>query len=310
VRAAAGDPADLQIMYGVAGERRLDELELGWLPGYERSAPVRTGNGASEQLQHDVYGEILDALYQARKHGLGVDERAWALQLELLRHLESSWRLPDHGIWEIRGPERHFTHSKVMAWVAFDRAVRTVEEQGLEGPVERWREVRDEIHAEVCTRGYEQERGVFTQYYGGRELDAALLMLPLVGFLPVGDERIVRTIDAVADELMHGGELLLRYRTSEDGAVDGLPPGEGVFLPCSFWLVDCWELLGRHGEAHALFQRLLDLRNDLGLLSEEYDPATERMLGNFPQAFTHLALINSAFTLGHEHPPVRRRHAR
>jgi GH15 family glucan-1,4-alpha-glucosidase len=309
LRAAAGNPADLQIMYGVAGERRLDEHELPWLAGYEESAPVRMGNGASEQVQLDVYGEVMDALYQSRAHGLAAEEQAWSLQRALLRHLADAWCDPDNGIWEIRGEKRHFTHSKVMAWVAFDRAVRSVEEQGLPGPVDEWRATRDEIHAEVCERGFSTALGSFTQYYGGSELDASLLLIPLVGFLPIDDPRVVGTVDAVERELMHDG-LVLRYRTTEDGEVDGLPKGEGVFLPCSFWLVDCWELLGRHGEAHALYERLLDLRNDLGLLAEEYDPVEERLLGNFPQAFTHLALVNTAFTLAHEHPPVRRRHAR
>jgi GH15 family glucan-1,4-alpha-glucosidase len=308
LRAAAGNPADLQIMYGVAGERRLDEHDLPWLAGYEESAPVRMGNGASEQVQLDVYGEVMDALYQSRAHGLAAEEQAWSLQRALLRHLGDAWCEPDNGIWEIRGEKRHFTHSKVMAWVAFDRAVRSVEEQGLPGPVDEWRATRDEIHAEVCERGFSEALGSFTQYYGGSELDAGLLLIPLVGFLPIDDPRVVGTVDAVERELLHEG-LVLRYRTTDDGEVDGLPKGEGVFLPCSFWLVDCWELLGRHGEAHALYERLLDLRNDLGLLAEEYDPVEERLLGNFPQAFTHLALVNTAFTLAHEHPPVRRRHA-
>jgi GH15 family glucan-1,4-alpha-glucosidase len=268
---------------------------------------VRIGNGASEQLQLDVYGEVLDALYQARAHGLSEDLHAWALQQQLLKALDGLWREPDHGIWEIRGPKQHFTHSKVMAWVAFDRAVRSVEEHGLPGPVDHWRALRDEIHTQVCEQGYDAARGTFTQHYGSSELDASLLLIPLVGFLPVSDVRVVGTIDAVTDNLMRDG-LVFRYRTKENG-VDGLPKGEGVFLPCSFWLVDCWELLGRHGEAHALYERLLDLRNDLGLLAEEYDPDEERLLGNFPQAFTHLALVNAAFTLEHAHPPVMRRHA-
>jgi GH15 family glucan-1,4-alpha-glucosidase len=309
LRAAAGNPEDLQIMYGVAGERRLDERELPWLAGYEESAPVRIGNGASEQVQLDVYGEVMDALYQARAHGLVATEPAWALQRALLRHLADAWRNPDNGIWEIRGERRHFTHSKVMAWVAFDRAVRSAEDQQLPGPVDEWRATRDAIHAEVCERGFSEALGSFTQYYGGSELDASLLLIPLVGFLPIEDPRVVDTVDAVERELLHEG-LVLRYRTRDDGAVDGLPAGEGVFLPCSFWLADCWELLGRHGDAHALYERLLDLRNDLGLIAEEYDPVEERFLGNFPQAFTHLALVNTAFTLAHEHPPVRRRHAR
>jgi GH15 family glucan-1,4-alpha-glucosidase len=308
LRAIAGSPEDLQIMYGVAGERRLDEREIAWLAGYEGSAPVRIGNGASEQVQLDVYGEIMDALYQSRTHGLVADDPAWALQRALLGHLADAWCEPDNGIWEIRGEKRHFTHSKVMAWVAFDRGIRSVEEHGMEGPVDEWRATRDEIHDEVCERGYSEALGSFTQFYGGSELDASLLLIPLVGFLPIADPRVVGTVDAVERELLHEG-LVLRYRTRDDGAVDALPKGEGVFLPCSFWLADCWELLGRHGEAHELYERLLDLRNDLGLIAEEYDPVDERLLGNFPQAFTHLALVNTAFTLAHEHPPVRRRHA-
>jgi GH15 family glucan-1,4-alpha-glucosidase len=307
LRAAAGDPADLQIMYGVAGERRLTELELDWLDGYESSRPVRIGNQASEQLQLDVYGEVLDALYQARAHGLPAEAPSWALQKKLLGHLETAWRDPDEGLWEIRGPRRHFTHSKVMCWVAFDRAVRTVEDQGLEGPVERWRELRDEVHAEVCRRGYDPALASFTQSYGSTSLDASLLLIPLVGFLPATDERVQSTVDAIQRTLMRDG-LVLRYLTDESG-VDGLPPGEGVFLPCSFWLVDCLELLGRHDEAHALFERLLGVANDLGLIAEEYDPEARRLLGNFPQAFTHLALVNSAFNLAHHHPPMERRHA-
>jgi GH15 family glucan-1,4-alpha-glucosidase len=307
LRAAAGDPADLQIMYGVAGERRLTELELPWLKGYEDSSPVRIGNAASGQLQLDVYGEVLDALYQARVHGLGQSDEAWALQKKLLEYLETGWTQPDEGIWEIRGPRRHFTHSKVMCWVAFDRAVRAVEEQGLDGPVDRWRKIRDEIHNEVCRKGYDAKLASFVQSYGSKELDASLLLIPLVGFLPAEDERVAETIDAIQRTLMRDG-LVLRYLTHEEG-VDGLPPGEGVFLPCSFWLVDCLELLGRHDEAHALFERLLGLANDVGLIAEEYDPESKRLLGNFPQAFTHLTLVNSAFNLAHEHPPMLRRHA-
>jgi GH15 family glucan-1,4-alpha-glucosidase len=307
LRTAAGDPADLQIMYGVAGERRLTELELDWLSGYERSRPVRIGNQASEQLQLDVYGEVLDALFQGRAHGLPAEAPAWALQRKLLQHLETAWREPDEGLWEIRGPRRHFTHSKVMCWVAFDRAVRSVEEQRLEGPVERWRELRDEIHAEVCRRGYDPSLASFTQSYESKSLDASLLLIPLVGFLPASDERVQGTVDAVQRTLLRDG-FVLRYLTDES-SVDGLPPGEGVFLPCSFWLVDCLELLGRHDEAHALFERLLGVANDLGLLSEEYDPAEKRLLGNFPQAFTHLALVNSAFNLAHHGPGMERRGA-
>jgi GH15 family glucan-1,4-alpha-glucosidase len=309
LRAVAGDPADMQIMYGVAGERRLNEFELPWLAGYERSAPVRVGNAASEQLQVDVYGEVLDALYQARAHGLANELDAWRLQQTLLRHLEHTWHEPDEGIWEIRGPRRHFVHSKVMAWVAFDRAVRTVEEQGLDGPADRWRAFRDEIHADVCAHGFDEQLGSFVQSYGSRELDASLLLVPLVGFLPADDVRVRGTVAAVERELLRDG-LVLRYRTHDEG-VDGLPAGEGVFLPCSFWLVDCYELFGRHEEAHALFERLVALGNDVGLLAEEYDPRAGRLLGNFPQAFTHLALVNTAFNvLPHLPSPMHRRHAR
>jgi GH15 family glucan-1,4-alpha-glucosidase len=309
LRAVAGSPADLQIMYGVAGERRLTELELPWLTGYEGSAPVRIGNAASEQLQLDVYGEVMDALYQARTHGLAFTKEAWALQTTLLEYLERIWHEPDEGIWEIRGERRHFVHSKVMAWVAFDRAVRSVETQSVEGPVDRWREARDAIHREVCERGFDAELGSFTQSYGSKELDASLLLIPLVGFLPASDARVLGTIEAVKRDLVVDG-FVLRYR-SHASHVDGLPPGEGVFLPCSFWLVDCLELLGRHDDAHALFERLVALANDVGLLSEEYDPAAKRLLGNFPQAFTHLALVNSAFNVvPHLPSPMHRRHAR
>jgi GH15 family glucan-1,4-alpha-glucosidase len=295
LRAVAGDPADIQVMYGVAGERRLTEYELPWLEGYEGSRPVRVGNAASEQLQLDVYGEVLDALYQARVQGVGVDPQAWRIQLAVLDHLEDAWQQPDEGIWEIRGERRHFVHSKAMCWVAFDRAVRTVEDQGLDGPVDRWRELRDEIHDQVTEKGFNEKLGSFTQTYGSTELDASLLLLPLVGFLPPDDERVRGTIEAVERELLQDG-FVLRYRTRDDG-VDGLPAGEGVFLPCSFWLANCYELLGRRDEAQALFERLVGLSNDLGLLSEEYDPKAKRLLGNFPQAFTHLALVTTAFNI-------------
>jgi len=308
LRAVAGDPADIQIMYGVAGERRLTELELPWLSGYEGSAPVRVGNAASDQLQIDVFGELMDALYQARTHGLAKERPAWSLQKVLLAYLEAIWGAPDNGIWEIRGEPRHFVHSKVMAWVAFDRAVRSVETQELDGPVEHWRTIRDEIHDEVCEHGFDEALGSFTQSYGSTELDASLLLIPLVGFLPASDVRVRGTVEAVERELVEHG-LVLRYRTHAAG-VDGLPPGEGVFLPCSFWLVDCLELLERHDDAHALFERLISLTNDLGLISEEYDPVAKRMLGNFPQAFTHMALVNSALNvLPHLASPMRRRHA-
>ncbi len=307
LRAIAGDPADLQIMYGVAGERRLTEFELPWLLGYEGSAPVRIGNAASEQLQVDVYGEVMDALYQARAHGLRKEQRAWDLQKTLLRYLDGAWARPDEGIWEIRGEPKHFVHSKVMAWVAFDRGVRAVEEQGLDGPADRWRDVRAAIHAEVCERGYDERRGSFVQSYGSQELDASLLLIPLIGFLPASDRRVRGTIEAIERELLEDG-FVLRYRTHTE--VDGLPPGEGVFLPCSFWLVDCYELVGRRDEARALFKRLVALANDVGLLAEEYDPKSRRLLGNFPQAFTHLALVNSAFNLlPHLPSPMHRRHA-
>jgi len=307
LRAAAGDPADLQIMYGVAGERRLDELELDWLPGFEGSSPVRIGNRASEQLQLDVYGELMDAFYQARAHGLENSPQAWALQRALLRDLTERWRQPDNGIWEIRGEPRHFTHSKLMAWVAFDRAVCTVEEQDLEGDADAWRATRDAIREEICSKGYDEELGTFTQYYGSKTLDASLLLMPLVGFLPATDPRMRATIEAVRRELTWDG-LVMRYRGDEN--VDGLPAGEGVFLPCTFWLVNCLELLGEHEEAHALFERLLSLANDVGLLAEEYDPESRRLLGNFPQAFTHLELVNTAFNIAKEHrSPMTLRHA-
>jgi GH15 family glucan-1,4-alpha-glucosidase len=308
IRAVAGDPADIQIMYGVAGERRLTEFEVPWLAGYEGSTPVRIGNAASEQLQIDVFGEVLDALYQARAHGLEFEQSAWNLQKVLLDYLEKIWREPDEGIWEIRGERRHFVHSKVMSWVAFDRMIRSVEEQELEGPVDHWRELRDEIHADVCAHGFDEELGSFVQSYGSKELDASLLLIPLVGFLPATDPRVRGTIHAIERSLVVDG-LVLRYRTHMEG-VDGLPPGEGVFLPCSFWLVDCLELLGRSEDAYALFDRLVSLANDVGLLSEEYDPREKRLLGNFPQAFTHLALVNSAFNvIPHLPSPMHRRHA-
>jgi GH15 family glucan-1,4-alpha-glucosidase len=309
VRAVAGDPADIQVMYGVAGERRLTELELPWLSGYEGSAPVRIGNAASEQLQIDVFGEVVDALYQARVHGLEFQKNPWDLQKVLLGHLEEIWREPDEGIWEIRGERRHFVHSKVMAWVAFDRSVRSVEEHAVDGPVEHWRALRDEIHRDVCANGFDQELGSFVQSYGSKALDASLLLIPLVGFLPASDPKVRGTVEAIEKNLVVDG-FVLRYRTHESG-VDGLPPGEGVFLPCSFWLVDCLELLGRHDDAHALFDRLVGLANDVGLLAEEYDPRAQRQLGNFPQAFTHLALVNSAYNVvPHLPSPMHRRHAR
>ena len=298
LRAIAGSlPEGLQIMYGVAGERRLPELEIPWLGGYERSRPVRVGNAAAGQLQLDVYGEVSDALYHARAAGLEPSPDAWALNVKLLDWLESGWREPDEGIWEVRGPRRHFTHSKVMAWVAFDRAIRSVEEYGRVGPVDRWRRLRDEIHAEVCRDGFDVELGSFTQSYGSKRLDASCLMIPLVGFLPPNDARVLGTVAAIERGLVRDG-FVERYRADvENVDVDGLPPGEGVFLPCSFWLVEVLALQGRLEEATALFERLLALRNDLGLLSEEYDPHMGRLVGNVPQAFTHLALVDAALTL-------------
>ncbi len=298
LRAVAGIPAEMQVLYGPAGERRLPEWEADWLAGYEGSRPVRIGNAAVEQFQLDVFGEVMDALHQTRRAGLHSDGAAWDFQLALMAFLADAWREPDEGIWEVRGPRRHFTHSKVMAWVAFDRAIAAVESYGREGPVETWRAIRDEIHAEVCLRGYSAERGSFVQYYGSDRIDAALLMLPLVGFLPVTDPRIVGTVDAVMADLMAEG-LVCRY-LDDNPDVDGLPPGEGAFLACSFWLVDNLAMLGRHDEAVALFERLLSLRNDVGLLAEEHDPRAGRMLGNFPQAFSHVALVNAAYGLTHD----------
>ena len=297
LRAIAGRPDEVQIMYGIAGERRLTELELEWLPGYEGSAPVRIGNAASSQRQLDVYGEVMDALYHARLAGLEASDDAWALTRKLLLWLEDGWREPDEGIWEVRGPRRHFTHSKVMAWVAFDRAVKSVDEDGLDGPIDRWRTLRGEIHDEVCREGFSAKLGAFTQSYGSDRLDASLLMIPLVGFLPADDERVAGTVAAIERELVRDG-FVERYRADEENAmVDGLPPGEGTFLPCSFWLAQVYALQGRLDEAEALFERLLSMRNDLGLLSEEYDVAAGRLVGNFPQAFTHLTLVDAALTL-------------
>jgi GH15 family glucan-1,4-alpha-glucosidase len=297
LRAVAGDPDDLQIMYGPAGERRLAEYELEWLDGYAGSRPVRVGNSASEQFQLDVYGEVLDVLYQARRRGLPANDSAWALCMHLLRYLEGRWREPDEGIWEVRGPRRHFTHSKVMAWVAFDRGIRLIEELEREGPIERWRAVRDEIHAEVCERGYDEELGSFVQAYDAKRLDASLLTIPLFGFLPPDDPRVRGTLEAVRQELLVDG-FVQRYRHDEEvETVDGLPPGEGAFFLCSFWFVDNLILLGDLDEAEEMFERLLSLRNDLGLLAEEYEPTLERLVGNFPQAFSHIGLVNTALRL-------------
>jgi GH15 family glucan-1,4-alpha-glucosidase len=296
LRAVAGDPSQLQIMYGPAGERRLTELELEWLPGYQGAAPVRIGNAAARQFQLDVYGETLDALHQARLIGIAPDPAAWQLQRTLLDFLESQWTQPDEGLWEVRGPRRHFTHSKVMVWVAMDRAVKAVELFGLDGPVERWRRLRAEIHSEVCEKGYDPDRNTFTQSYGSKELDASCLLIPLVGFLPPTDSRVQGTVDAINRGLCYHG-LVQRYATEDSGGVDGLPAGEGAFLAATFWLADNLVLLGRIDEARELFERLLGLRNDVGLLAEEYDPTTGRLVGNFPQAFSHVGLINTAHNL-------------
>jgi GH15 family glucan-1,4-alpha-glucosidase len=293
LRAVAGSPADTQILYSVTGERRLAETDLGWLPGYLQAAPVRIGNAAAEQFQLDVYGEVMDTLHLARAAGQVLPPHAWRIQCALLEFLDTHWHLPDEGIWEVRGPRRQFTHSKVMAWVAFDRGVKAVERYGLEGPVDAWRRTRDHIHAQVCDAGFDAERNSFVQHYGSKVLDASLLLIPLVGFLPPEDPRVRATVAAVERELMVDG-LVLRYPVDVATAVDGLPPGEGVFLPCSFWLADCLAVTGRRVEAETLFERLLALRNDVGLLSEEFDPRTGRMQGNFPQALSHMALVNTA----------------
>jgi GH15 family glucan-1,4-alpha-glucosidase len=302
-RSVAGNADELQIMYGVRGERRLLEWEAGWLPGYQGAKPVRIGNAASEQLQLDVYGEVMDALHQARAGGLDVPLSAWALQINMIEHLETIWRQPDEGIWEVRGGRRHFVHSKVMAWVAFDRVVQDIEQYGLSGPSERWRQVRDAIHADVCARGFSATKNSFTQSYGADDLDASVLLIPTVGFLPPEDARVRGTIAAIERELKTGG-FVLRYRTEK--SVDGLPPGEGAFLPCSFWLADNYVQQGRRDEAKAFFETLLALRNDVGLLSEEYDPRAGRLVGNFPQAFSHLSIINTALGLSDEQATNRR----
>ncbi|MHB6906604.1 glycoside hydrolase family 15 protein [Streptomyces sp. DB-54] len=298
LRAVAGVPDDLQIMYGLGGERRLPEAEVPWLSGYEGSVPVRIGNAAVEQRQLDVYGEVIDSFHVARTAGMPAEAHAWGIQRALVDYLESTWREPDEGIWEIRGPRRHFVHSKVMAWVAADRAVQLLEgHPKLGGNVDRWRAMRDEVHREVCARGYDAERGTFTQSYGSTELDAATLLIPRVGFLPGDDPRVVSTVDTVRRELSRDG--LVRRYSAEGQSVDGLPGGEGTFLVCSFWLADALLLTGRRAESRKLFERLLALRNDVGLLSEEYDPVTGRQLGNFPQAFSHIGLVGTAFALHH-----------
>ena len=294
VRAAAGRPAELQAIYGIAGERRLTELELPWLPGYEGSRPVRIGNAAFAQLQIDVWGEIMDAAHVGRKFEIEANLEAWRVQRALMDHLGHIWQEPDEGIWEVRGPRRQFTHSKLMAWLAFDRSIKAVECHGLSGPLEQWCEIRARIHAENCTRGFDAKKNSFVQYYGGKGVDASLLLIPQVGFLPLEDPRIHGTVAAIERELMVGG-LVLRYRTDEN--VDGLPEGEGAFLACSFWLADVYAMLGRMDDAERLFEHLLSFRNDLGLLAEEYDPRAKRQLGNFPQGFSHIALVNTANNL-------------
>ncbi len=308
LRAVAGQPEQMQVLYGLAGERRVTEHELDWLPGYEGSRPVRTGNAAVDQFQLDVYGEVMDVLHLAREAGLQTDETAWEFQLALMDFLESNWREPDEGLWEIRAPRRHFTHSKVMAWVAMDRAVKAVEGHGLQGSAQRWRALRKAIHDEVCEHAFDAERNTFVQYYGGDQLDASLLMIPLVGFLPVTDPRVRGTVEAIQRVLCVDG-LVLRYHPDTSAGVDGLPPGEGAFLACSFWLADALALMGRQKEAREQFERLLELRNDVGLLAEEYDPRLGRQLGNFPQAFSHVPLINTASHLS-EPGRSRRRGAR
>ncbi len=305
MRAVAGDPGTTQIMYGLAGERRLTEWDVSWLPGYENSKPVRVGNAAHNQLQLDVYGEVFDALFQARQAGLAPLEDDWRVSRKLLEWLEHNWDQPDDGIWEIRAPRQRFVHSRVMAWVAFDRAVKSVERGWWRGPLSQWRNTRDQIHAQVCREGFNSSSNSFVQAYGSEALDASLLVMPLVGFLPPDDARIKGTVAAIEKHLMHDG-FVARYDTNV--TEDGLPAGEGTFLPCTFWYADNLALEGRHDEATAVFERLLALRNEVGLLSEEYDPVTRRLVGNFPQAFTHIGLINSALNLAQPHTgPTRQR---
>ncbi|AOI83228.1 MULTISPECIES: glycoside hydrolase family 15 protein [Burkholderia] len=302
-RVMAGSPEQIQIMYGIAGERRLPEMELDWLPGYQDSKPVRVGNGAANQLQLDVFGEVMAALHLARVGGLQADDTVWSVQCALLDHLEKIWQEPDEGIWETRGGRRHFTFSKVMAWVAFDRAIKSAEMFRLPGSLDRWRALREQIHADVCNNAWHESKRAFAQSYGSDELDASVLLMPLLGFLPPEDPRIVGTVEAIERELLHDG-LVMRYRTTEYD--DGLPPGEGTFLACSFWLVDNYALLGRIDDAHRLFSRLLALSNDLGLLAEEYDPVAGRLVGNFPQAFSHVALVHTAMNLMHHEDAMAR----
>lgn len=304
VRAVAGSAKQLQIMYAVTGERRLTEWEVPWLSGYENSKPVRIGNAAHTQLQLDVYGELMDALYQARRGGLRENKRAWAVQCALLDHLKEIWTEPDEGIWEVRGGAKHFTYSKIMAWVAFDRAIRSAAEFGMHGPVKEWEAQRAAIHEDVCRHGWDKQRQTFVQVYGEPQLDASLLLIPAVGFLPPEDQRVISTINAIEHDLFEDG-FVRRYDTG--ATKDGLPPGEGMFLACSFWLADAYHLTGRDADAKALFERLLALRNDVGLLSEEYDTAHRRLVGNYPQAFSHIALVNTAHNLTHTEKPSEHR---
>ena len=304
LRAVAGSPEQMQIMYGITGERRLYEVELPWLPGYEKSAPVRVGNAAHQQTQLDVYGELLDALHQARKGGLAPEESGWELQIAIVKHLEDAWKKPDEGIWEVRSGPENFVYSKVMAWVAFDRSIKSAERFKLKCPLESWRKIRETIHNEVCEKGFDKDLNSFVRAYGSKEVDASLLLIPAVGFLPGDDPRVAGTVAQIEKTLMKDG-LVQRYDTSK--ASDGLPPGEGMFLACSFWLVDAYLMLGRKEDAVELFEKLLSLRNDVGLLSEEYDTTAKRLCGNFPQAFSHLALVNSASNLGRDGRPVEQR---
>ncbi|WP_052230231.1 glycoside hydrolase family 15 protein [Streptomyces sp. CT34] len=304
LRAVAGDPENLQIMYGIAGERELGETDLNWMPGYEDSRPVRVGNGAAGQLQLDVYGEVTEALHVAYASGLAHDDHAVSLQLKLIAWVEKHWNEPDEGIWEVRGPRRHFVHSKVMTWVAVDRTVKLIESGDVDGPLERWKDLRETIHRDVCEKGYDKERNTFTQSYGSQELDASLLLIPQVGFLPPDDKRVIGTIEAIQRELSTEDGLILRYPTASDAqGVDGLEGDEGAFLACSFWLADDLAMIGRVEEARTLFEKLLSLRNDLGLLAEEWDPQLKRQIGNFPQAFSHIGLIEAALKM-----PVSRAH--
>ncbi len=304
LRALAGAPEQVQIMYGIAGERRLTEWEVPWLAGYEGSRPVRVGNGAAGQLQLDIYGELMDSVHQTRMSKKMADADGWGLQCTLMRHLETIWQNPDEGIWETRGGRRHFTYSKVMAWVAFDRSIKSAERFGFEGPLDRWRELRAQIHEEVCSNAFDTKLGSFTDYYGGTSLDASALLIPLVGFLPPEDPRVRSTVEAIERRLMVDG-LVMRHDWPH--GADGLPPGEGAFLACSFWLADNLVLLGRRDEAERLYERLLSLCNDVGLMAEEYDLEAKRFVGNFPQAFSHIAIINTAHNLTRREKPAEQR---